>query len=161
MTPDLNELAAALAAAEQDVLLLERLQSAKDRFARLTKDYDRAERAHEREEAAKEKEAYDNRFAGLIAVRVTGSGKDNSIHQNYRITCTRDVYDTYAQRGIPKEVHYAGFLALPPDVFGFLIERHPEQVPAEIMALAPGDPEAAFSRYFQARRRGYVAGPSA
>jgi hypothetical protein len=35
--------------------------------------------------------------------------------------------------------------------------RVPEKLPAEILALAPGQPEAALERWFIARRRGFLA----
>jgi len=41
-------------------------------------------------------------------------------------------------------------------VFAWITEKHPEQIPASIKALSPGNLDEAFSHYFMGKQRGYL-----
>lgn len=156
MTFDIETIAAELAEAKADVALLQRLNAADRRAAALQKQYDRALAA---QDAALEKaaeEARRSRFDGLSNLRVVLEGDpDNLCRTAYRITWTGQQHDSYVGMSVPRQFDIVGFEALPENVFAFLIEQNPEQVPPTIRALAPGDLMEAFERYFRGRRRGY------
>ncbi len=151
----------ALAEARKDLALLQRLQGAEARIAEL----EATKAGHEREAAAAAAAAHARRFDGLADISVatvsdprTGAGP---LRNSYRITYTAPAYDGNLQQTRPYRHEVPGFKALPPRVLAFLIEKHPERIPAEIMALAPGDPEAAFYTYFRGLQRGYLTGAAA
>jgi hypothetical protein len=158
---DLSTLAAELQAVRDDLALYEGLSTAADKVAALSSQYERAKAAHDREEATRVKAANEARFAGLGDIRVDvvpdkeGGGV---LRMGFNIHYTRAAYDMYAKASIPQPRTVGGFAALPTDVLAYLIEKHPERVPAEIMALSPGNPRAAFATYFSGLKRGYLAG---
>lgn len=157
-TTDLRTLAAELDEARQDVALLERLKAAPDRLKRLTASYGKAALAHEKIKAAAEKAASEARFKGLSDIRVTDTTPgDNVLRTGFTITYTRMAYDSDAGQSIPQPMTVTSFLSLPDNVLSFLIERHPAQIPAKIMALAPDNPKEAFARYFRGLSRGYIS----
>ena len=51
-----------------------------------------------------------------------------------------------------------GVAGLDNAAYEYLITVKPEAIPAEIMALAPGNPQEAFMLYFVGKQRGYVKG---
>lgn len=160
MTYDTNTIAADLATAEQDFALWQRLTSAESRVTQLRKDYAKAKAADDRANAAAAKEADAARFAGLSNIRVTASGERETtgglLGRAFTITWTSPVHDMYSGESQPRQHTITGFASLPAPVYDFLVERHPSQIPAEIMALAPGNPAEAMHRYFVAKRRGYL-----
>lgn len=156
---NLRTLAAELDEARQDVALLERLKAAPDRLKRLTADYGKAVAAHEKIKAAAEKAASEARFKGLSDIKVTDTTpRDNVLRTGFTITYIRMAYDIDAGQSISQPTTVTGFASLPDNVFAFLVERHPAQIPAKIMALAPDDPKEAFARYFRGLSRGYISG---
>lgn len=162
MTTDLNNIASKLEAAKADLALYERLTSAADRVKALTAAFDKARTAQAKADEAAAKEAAEARFNGLSNIRVTGSGDGSVLSQQYLISWTAPVYDMYSMTAIPQPVpERPGFETIPDNVLAFLIEKHPEEIPAAIMALAPDDPAAAMAEYFRARQRGYVKGNTA
>jgi hypothetical protein len=153
--------------ARQDVALLLRLKGAEDRVKRLIPEYEKALAADEKAEAAKveaaaaeEQAARDARFAGLRDLIITeaadklGSGVLSS---RFRIKYTRDAWVSDANATLPQAVNKSGFAALDANVFAWIVEKHPEKVPASIMTLAPHDIGEAFHRYFVGLQRGYLA----
>jgi hypothetical protein len=158
MTDTLQNLHAQLDAARQDVALLQRLMSAEDRVKNLTAEYDKAKTAHEKAEAAKAKAANEAQFAGLRNLKITELPGDSSsvMHSTFHITYTRDAWD--GRDTVPQTVSCTrGFGALGRNVLAWIIQRHPEKIPASITDLAP-DIDAAFNRYFVGLQRGYLAG---
>lgn len=95
-----------------------------------------------------------------ISVSVTyPGGRDGMLlSAGFIIRYERLTYNMKAGESLPKQFMCNGFAALPDEAFDYLIEVKPEAIPAEIMALAPGDPRDAFNRYFMAKRRGYLVG---
>ncbi|AJA08483.1 hypothetical protein SKP52_07820 [Sphingopyxis fribergensis] len=161
MTTDINTIAAELEAAKADLAQWERLTSAADRLKALTVSFDQARIAQAKADEAAAKEAAEARFKGLTNIRVTSSGGGGVLSQQFLIRWTAPVYDMYSMAAVPQPHERPGFETIPDNVLAFLIERHPEEIPAAIMALAPGDPAAAMSEYFRARQRGYVKGTAA
>lgn len=161
MTTQLSTLAAELEAAQQDLALWQRLSTAEERAEALAARYEKAKAAHDKQEAAEAEATREARFNGLADIRVSDTtdrsaqAGDHLLRRSYRITYTAPQYDIYAQRSVPKEQVVNGFAALPGNVLAFLIEKHPEQIPAAIAALAPDDPYGAFEIYFRDMRRGY------
>ena len=147
-----------LEAAQKDLALFQRLQTAEKRVEQLTRDYENARVTQEREEAAALEAAKEARFAGLSDIRVEGASLDHSgseLHANHRITWRGPKYDSASGTTLIRTHEVFGLLSLPPHVLAFLVELHPEQIPAAILALAPGDPWAAIETLYITRRRGY------
>ena len=163
MTTDINNLAAELAAAKADLAQWERLATAADRVKALTASFDKARAAQAKADEAAAKEAAEARFAGLSNVRVTENAglsgcSGGVLRTSWRVTWDAPAFDPDTMTSPPRKHSVVGFTALAPNVMAFLIEKHPERIPAEIMALAPGNPAAAMNEYFNALNRGYVKG---
>ena len=156
---------ARLQQAEQDAARWRQLSGATDLAAALRKEYERATAAQAKADAAADKDAAAARFAGFgsIGVKQGEGGKEGSglLGLPFTITWMALEYDMYSKMSLPREHSAAGFETLPQPVLAYLIERHPLQIPASILDLAPGDPEAAFERYFIGKRRGYFVGAAA
>ncbi len=118
--------------------------------------------AQEKADAATAKEIADARFAGLGSIRVKrgSAGREGSglLAIKFTIAWMAPEYDMYSMTSFPREHSAESFAALPVKLLAYLIEKHPEQIPADILALAPGDPDSAFERYFIGKRRGYLTG---
>ncbi len=152
---------AELEAAQKDLLLFQKLQTAEKRVERLSREYDRAVAAQAQEEAAALAAAKAARFEGISNVRVTGNDQGGPLFRNWRITFTGMAWDIYQHRNRMMETTVQGFgelLDRHRPVFDYLLEVAPDRIPAEIMALAPGDPGRAFEELFAAERRGYLRG---
>ncbi|WP_137754264.1 hypothetical protein [Sphingopyxis sp. L1A2A] len=166
MTTNLNTLAAELADAKADLAHWERLTTAADRVKALSASFDKARAAQIKAEEAEAKAASEARFNGLSNIRVTentglAACSGGVLRMSWNITWTAPRFDTETMTSPPRQHSATGFNALSASVMAFLIEKHPEQIPAAIMALAPGDPAAAMEEYFTALRRGYVKGKAA
>jgi hypothetical protein len=151
-----------LSKAREDHALYERLKAAAAEIRRLEKlgeDLTAELIAAEDREARQAKEALFAQFDGITVV--AGDGKGSLLNTPFTILYKRLGYDSGCHRNVWTEQSKAGFQSLPDDAFAYLIERHPEVIPAGIMALAPGNPSEAFSRYFVAKRRGYLSAPAA
>ena len=159
---DLHTITRDLEEARKDDALFQRLRGAAGRVEELTGAHGRALVEQARADTAAAAVAKAARFVGLSDILVTrgGATDENLVRASFAIsyTVTRDHGD-----GWPSSKRHTinGFRALDPLLFAFLIEEHPERIPAEIMALAPGDPYAAFDEYFTALRRGYCSAPKA
>lgn len=75
----------------------------------------------------------------------------------FLITYERLTYSMSERANLPKQYTCNGFAVLPDEAYAYLVEVKPEAIPAEIMALAPGDPREAFNQYFMAKQRGYLS----
>lgn len=165
---DLDTLAAQLAEAKADLAHWERLASAADRVKALVASYDKAKAAQAKADEAAAKAEREARYAGIDNLRVTSAVKSRQhdetagpLHRQYTIHWTAPRHDMYSGENVPTEQSCAGFSALPEPVFMCLIEKHPDRIPAEIMALRPGDPWAALNEYLIATQRGYIKGAAA
>lgn len=155
---DLHTLTRELEEACQDLALFNRLAGAAGRVEELTVAHGHALAEQARTEAVAASAASAARFVGLSDIQVTRTGPEheNLVRASFKISWTRTGDDGRGET-LSKRVTAQGFRALGPVEFAFLIERHPAQIPAEIIALAPGDPFAAFDAYFSALRRGYIS----
>ncbi|WP_230769749.1 hypothetical protein [Sphingomonas sp. Leaf4] len=120
------------------------LQVAKDRFATALADQAAAER--------------NKRLAGFSNISVEVRSGESLIDTGFIIRYTRDTWDVGLNKTVPNQHECNGFTALVDDAYEYLVTRKPEAIPAQIMALAPGNPHEAFSMYFTAKRRGYFNG---
>lgn len=166
MTTDTASIAAQLDEATKDAALWERLNKAPELVKQLTRDLDKAKASQQREAEAQAKASQEARFARIGSLRVQDTTIDTSaggnlLRRSYSITYTAPVFDMYTMTSPPREHTKPGFEQLCDDVYDCLIERHPEQIPAAIMALAPGNPRAALAAYLAARRRGHITGKAA
>jgi len=158
-TENLFRIMAELGEAQQDVALLERLSTAQVRVDRLTGEQATAVAAQDAELAAEATATNEARFANYGVITVADKTPDEHvISTGFAITYTRLTYDMHYRENLPTAHIIEGFLALDDLTFDCLVEKHPEQIPRKIMALAPGDPRAAFERYFAGKRRGYLKG---
>jgi len=163
----LTTVAAELEAAKADLAMYERLTSAKERVARLSRNYEAAQAEHEKQKAADAEAAHEAQFAGLRSIRVTDTtGVDaaaggNLLRSSFRVTYIGPKWCFHRGTSVPTEHVIDGLGALPPHVLAFLIEKAPEEIPVAIMALAPGDPARAMHEYFACVRRGYIKGARA
>ena len=159
LAANVARISAELDEARQDVAMLEKLKSAQDRLNRLTAEQSKAIAQCDKAIAAEEKAQADSRFVGLRDIRVieTRPG-EHVLRAGFTVTYTRMAWDMDAQQSVPRGESVNGFPAVPSNVLAFLIERHPERIPAKIMDLAPGNPGVAFNCYFRALSRGYIAG---
>ena len=157
-TLSLNEIETQLAAAYADLALYERLTGAADRVKRLTAINDKAVTAREKAEAGKTAAAQEARFAGLsnLSIAETAAPSGIVIRSRFIIRYTRNAWNSDAGATLPTEETKEGFAALEPNVLAWIAQRHPEKIPASIMALAPGNVDAALDTYFAGLRRGYL-----
>lgn len=157
----LSKLAAQLEEARKDVETYSRLKSAERRVTELTAAHGVQAAADSAEQDGRRIAARDALLAETEYVRVEAlhgpTGPDNLLRTAFRITYGKRVLDSRSWDSPVKAHVVQGFQALPAPVMFYLQEKCPEQIPAEIMALAPGDPDLAFQRYFGARRRGYLS----
>lgn len=157
---NLETIAASLEQARQDLEMAERLASAEERVSSLEKAYAAAEEDAEAARAEALKAEQEARFAGLSNIKVSNvtppaSGK-GLLHQTFRISYTRKSYNSFIGANQSADHSVTSFAALPSNVLEFLLVRHPEEVPTEILALAPNSPGLAVEFYLSAKRRGYL-----
>lgn len=150
---------AELEAAQKDLARFKQLQAAEKRVEQLTADYEKARARQDREDAAALAAVKEARFAGLSDIRVHPASDKllgSELYANHRVTWRAPKYDPRSG-STPVGQHEAfGLLALPENVLAFLVERHPEQIPAAIMEFAPGNPWGALEALYATRRRGYA-----
>lgn len=157
----LNEIEIQLADAQADLALFQRLSDAADRVEVLTVAHDKAKAAHDKAEADKAKADEEARFAGLRDLRITETTDSKSpgvLSSRFYISFTRGMYNADAHATVPQAVTLPGFTSLEANVLAWIVQRHPDKIPASIMALAPGDADAALGIYFAGLRRGYLKG---
>ncbi|MBD2841505.1 hypothetical protein [Erythrobacter rubeus] len=166
MNTEISRLSSELEAAQADLELAERIKTARARVADLSgKLADaQAEYRQEQEEAAKAARA--ERLGRISNVRVTdktssaASAQGGVLHRVWQIDWDAPKWD-HRTNTSPVGRHTAhGFYDLRTNVMEYLLDEAPEQIPAEILALCPGDPREAMCEYLAARRRGYTRGPA-
>jgi hypothetical protein len=163
LTAAVERIAADLRRAQRDVALLQRLKDAEATTKRLTAELQEAQdaltAANVAELQAQRAAAY-SRFIDITVSKAVIEGPMGGVlHTPYLITVTAKTFNGY--ESVPEVLTFNGFKGLPSDAFGYLIEVHPEEVPAAIRELAPDDLYEAFGRYFAALRRGYMSIPAA
>lgn len=166
MTTDIASIAAQLDEATKDAALWERLSTAGDRAKQLARDLDKAKAASEKAAREQADAAKDARLSRITNIRVTttgnGQGGEGSfLWQPFRISWNAPKWNMYTMASEPGEHSRDYFDQLPPEVYECLVERYPDQIPAAIMALAPGNPGDALGEYLAARRRGYIKAKAA
>lgn len=120
------------------------LDNAKDRLATALADQAETDRVQ--------------RLSGFSDIRVETRPGDNLLSTGFTIHYTQKAWDNELKQTVPKPHKCNGFPALSDAAYEYLVTERPEAIPAEIMALAPGDPQEAFSIYFAAKARGYLKG---
>ena len=160
-TLTLNEIETQLSAAQADLDLFQRLQSAAALVKTLTAARDKGAAAHAKAEAEKAKAAEDTRFAGLRDLTITETPNHKApgiLSTRFNIQYTCNAFDSAAGATLPQRVSITGFTSLERNVLAWIVQRHPNKIPASILALAPGNIDAALDRYFTALRRGFLQG---
>ena len=159
---DVEGLKARIANAVDDDATFKRLSQARANAAQLTKELASAQDALTAYAIAETRAEMDSMFSkfGDMAVTVTTEAGEtaNPIRSRYAITYEQRAYNTNTRRSDMVQRTTNGFAMLDTEAMAYLIERKPEAIPALIMDLAPGNPEAAFDQYFMAMRRGYLTG---
>ena len=153
-----SELASDLHEARADVELYARLKAASDRHKTLQSQYSEAMSALRKAEIESEKAYRDERFVDLSDIQVIeipSKGGGGLLHSNWRISYSAPRYDGRETK--VQEITKNGFEELEPRVLAFLIQKHPDRIPASIQALAPGDPAKAISKLIAGKRRGYLS----
>jgi len=120
------------------------LKDAKDRFASALADQATAER--------------EQRLSRFSDIRVECTPGDNLISTGFTVRYMQDAYDHNLRMTVPQEHKCNGFAALSDAAYEYLVTVKPEVIPAEIMALAPGNPQEAMSVYLAGKARGYFKG---
>lgn len=120
------------------------LDEAKDRFATALADLATAER--------------EQRLGRFSDIRVDMQPGESLISTGFVIRYMQDAWDIALNETVPKPHVCNGFAALADDAYEYLVTKKPKAIPAEIMALAPGDPQQAMSIYLAGKARGYFKG---
>ena len=154
----LSKIAQQLNDARRAVAQFTLLNTAQQRVDELTAAYDVAKAEQDHDAAEKAAAAHEALMDGITDVSVTdkGAAGDSLLRRCVQITYTRMAFDSRAGCSFPKQHVVEGFTALPAPVMLYLQEKRPDQIPAALMALAPNDPRAAFTRYAHARLRGHL-----
>lgn len=154
-----ERLGADLEQAKADVALLQRLKDAEGNVKRLTAELAKAQDELTNELANATQARRKAEFAKFRDITVTedqGRGI-GPLHATYKITVKAM---SFGERAEETEQEWIGFNGLPTDVLHYLIDQHPERIPASIMALG-SDPYEAFDTFFAGKRRGYLLNPAA
>ena len=150
-----ERIATELQDARQDVALLQRLKAAEADTKRLSFELSTAQDELAEALTADFQTQQNAKFASFLDITVTETGAVAGLHRAFNITVKRLSFNGY--ENIPQEHTFGGFRALPSDALHYLIEKHPERIPASITDLAPNDPYAAFDAYFTGLRRGFLS----
>lgn|GEM_PF-764658 len=167
----LDTLAQEIDQAQEAIALGQRIKDAPALLKLLIAEQEKTQAAHDKEqavaEAAKIKEvedmhiaAQEAQFAGLSDLNITETQDAKSasvLSSRFHIQWTRPVWNSAANATLPEPTAVGGFTALEPRVLAWIVQRHPDKIPASIMALAPGNVDEALDRYFVALRRGFLA----
>ena len=161
LTRRVEELNAALAQAQEDVALLERLTAAKATAKRLSAELAEAQEKLSIAMADEVQARREAAYASVKAIQIDeGNLGEGVLGRTFKITLTRCQWNGYESAPVTTVV--AGFDALPDDAWGYLLNVRPDLIPASIMALSPeGDARDAFNTYFTGMKRGYIASRSA
>jgi len=93
------------------------------------------------------------RIAGFTDISITTSypnqGDNNLLRATFDISYTRLEWNGGYRQSLPVQHSVNGFPALPDDAYIYLVTERPDAIPAEIMALHPGNPHEAFRAYLR------------
>lgn len=159
---DVERISAELRRAQRNLATLERLKSAEADAKRLSAELEAAQAALVEANVAAVEDHRTAAFAAfkdIVVTTVRDDRKPDILGTTFSIVVTKDEYD--GRDMVSQTRTYSGFNALPSDAFSYLLEMHPDRIPADILALDPSDPYDAFGRYFGAKRRGYLTSPAA
>ena len=120
------------------------LEDAKERFAEALANQATVER--------------EERLKPFTDIRIVASPGHNLLSTSYTIYYTRKTWDNDAKESLPKVHECKGFAGLDDAAYEYLLTVKPHLIPAEIMALAPGNAQEALMLYFVGKKRGYVKG---
>lgn len=154
----LSTLASDLHEAKADADLYARLKGAAERVKEVQAECNAAMSDLRKAEIADEKEQREARYRGLSdieVVEVPDKEAGGLLRSTWRISYTASAFDGYSSK--PTRLTKNGFEELEPHVRAYLIEQHPERIPASIMALAPDDPAKAIGKLLAAKRRGFFS----
>lgn len=152
---DFVRIGALLKQAREDVATLRRLSMAEAQAETLAAELDDIKRQMDRAYVDEDRAKEDAFIAGIKDVQITeGDHRDNLIRRTFTVVVTREGNDGYGQRERTSE--RTGLTSLGADEYAWLL-RHPERIPASILALAD-DPRSAFQTYFGGKKRGYLRG---
>jgi hypothetical protein len=156
----LYKLAKQLDDARRDVAELARLTDAEKRVEELSAAYGAAKVIADYEAAEKAAAGHQRLMDGISDIRIAAPPIDdtdeNLLRRRFKIGYTALAYNFRTGHAAPQDYTVEGFNALPTPVMLYLLEKRPDQIPAVIMALAPGDPRQAFNRYNVGQRRGHL-----
>jgi hypothetical protein len=120
------------------------LRDAKDRFATALANQATEER--------------NKRLSRFSDIRVIVKQGENLISTGFVIRYMQDAWAVSLGKTVAKQHECNGFAALADDAYEYLVTEKPQNIPAQIMALAPGRPHEALSIYLQGKARGYFKG---
>jgi hypothetical protein len=103
----------------------------------------------------------EERLKGFTNICVDTTPGENLMNTTFIIRYTRLSWDMSINESVPKEHKSTGFAGLDDAAYEYLVTKKPEAIPAQIMALAPGNPHDAFSLYFIGKKRGHFNGEAA
>ncbi|HBV13478.1 MAG TPA: hypothetical protein DEB60_10195 [Brevundimonas sp.] len=152
---DFVRVGALLKQAREDVETLRRLSMAEAQAETLAAELDAIKRQMDRAFVDEDKAKEDAFIAGIKDVRITeGDQRENLIRRTFTVAITREAFD--GDRTTETTAQRTGLTSLRPEEYTWLL-RHPERIPASILALAD-DPRTAFQVYFGGKKRGYLRG---
>jgi hypothetical protein len=102
--------------------------------------------------------AREERLKNFTDIRIVASPGHNLMTTAFTIYVTRNTWNNDAKESLPKVHECKGFAGLDDAAFEYLLTVKPHLIPAEIMALAPGNAQEAFMLYFVGKQRGYITG---
>jgi hypothetical protein len=100
----------------------------------------------------------EERLKNFTDIRIVASPGHNLMNTAFTIYYTRKTWDNDAKESLPKVHECKGFAGLDDAAYEYLLTVKPHLIPAEIIALAPGNAQEAFMLYFVGKQRGYVKG---
>lgn len=152
---DFVRVGALLQQAREDVETLRRLSMAEAQAETLAAELDAIKRQIDRALVDEDRAKEDAFIAGIKDVRITeGDQRENLLRRTFTVHVTRTGND--GQRDWETTAEKTGLTSLKPEEYVWLL-RHPERIPASILALAD-DPRTAFQTYFGGKKRGYLRG---
>jgi len=100
----------------------------------------------------------EERLKNFTDIRIVATPGHNLMNTAYTIYYTRKTWNNDAKESLPKVHECRGFAGLDDAAYEYLVTVKPHLIPAEIMALAPGNAQEAFMLYFVGKQRGYITG---
>lgn len=153
---EISALTDSLNKAREDAALFDRLKSAATTASSLWKRVDELTVHLAKAESNETEAAREAIFSQFDGIAVSSERDAGILGTNWTIAYKRLGFVSHLNASVMQEHVCRGFEALEGHAFRYLLEKHPQQIPEAIKALAPGDINAAFERYFVARQRGYL-----